>query len=283
MAGISRRGFIRAARNMILGGALGTLGGWKYIDFEATWFMLNQRVLKITNLPEAFDGLKLIHLSDLHLGEPINLERLDHIVSLVNEQSPDLILFTGDFIDAHTEPDLIPDYFASLSRMLSRLGSFAVLGNHDHWVDAPLVRSMLAESGIMELDNKAHPISLGGEHLYLCGLDSHMEGLTDLEAVLAGLPDGETGILLVHEPDFGEISAATGRFSLQLSGHSHGGQIYIPYLGPPVTPEHGQKYPRGLYQVGSMQLYTTSGVGMIPPYVRFNCRPEVAEFTLTLS
>lgn len=280
MSGISRRGFLRAALNTILGGAIGITGVLKYIDFETTWFKLNRRRISIQGLPKVFNGIKLIHLSDFHFGDPITQDRVRDVVRMVNEQSPDLILITGDFIDSHTEEGLISGYFSILNGLKARLGLFAVLGNHDHWRNAPLVRQMLHESSIEGLYNQTVRINLGGEHLNLCGLDSYMEGLTDLGAVLSGLPDEETGILLVHEPDYADISAVTGRFSLQLSGHSHGGQIYIPLVGPPVTPEFGEKYPRGLYQIGSMYLYTTSGIGMVRPFVRFNCRPEVAEITL---
>jgi predicted MPP superfamily phosphohydrolase len=94
------------------------------------------------------------------------------------------------------------------------------------------------------------------------------------------LPAEGCAILLAHEPDCADDSAATGRFDLQISGHSHGGQVSLPLIGPPVLPYLAQKYPSGLYQVGQMFQYTNRGVGMTPPYVRLNCRPEITVFTL---
>jgi len=126
-----------------------------------------------------------------------------------------------------------------------------------------------------------HTLARGTDLLHLCGLDDYMESKHDLAAVTDQLKTEDCAILLVHEPDFADISAPTQRFSLQLSGHSHGGQIDLPGFGKPVLPRHARKYPRGLYQVGEMWLYTSTGIGMVPPRVRFNCRPEVVQFTLT--
>jgi len=98
--------------------------------------------------------------------------------------------------------------------------------------------------------------------------------------VLALLPDEGCAILLAHEPDYADISAPTGRFDLQLSGHSHGGQVILPFIGPPILPSYSHKYPVGQYQVGSMIQYTNRGLGTVAPMVRFNCRPEITVFTL---
>jgi hypothetical protein len=116
--------------------------------------------------------------------------------------------------------------------------------------------------------------------LHLAGVDDVWESQDRLDLVLEALPDAGAAILLAHEPDFADVSAAAGRFDLQLSGHSHGGQVIFPLRGPLVLPRYARKYPIGLYQVGGMLQYTNRGLGMIPPRVRFNCRPEVTVFTL---
>ena len=107
-----------------------------------------------------------------------------------------------------------------------------------------------------------------------------VEEFEDLDAALEGAPDRSTVILLAHEPDFADRVAADGRVALQLSGHSHGGQVRLPFIGAPMLPHLGRKYPYGLRRVGSMWLYTNRGVGVIAPPVRFNCRPEVTLLTL---
>jgi predicted MPP superfamily phosphohydrolase len=198
---------------------------------------------------------------------------------MVNRQSPDLVVITGDFVTTmagHFAADLV----AALGALVPRQATLAVLGNHDHWTDATAVRQIIAESGIVELSNTVYTLRRGAAMLHIAGVDDVWERQDRLDLVLAQLPAEGAAILLAHEPDFADASAATGRFDLQLSGHSHGGQVIIPFRGPLVLPPHAHKYPVGRYQVGEMVLYTNRGLGKISPHVRFNCRPEIAVFTL---
>ena len=116
--------------------------------------------------------------------------------------------------------------------------------------------------------------------LAIAGVDDVWAGQDNLEQVVASLPREGSRILLVHEPDFADQSAATKAFDLELSGHAHGGQIKLPFIGAPKLPPYGQKYPFGLYDVEEMKHYTGRGVGMVSPRVRFNARPEVTLITL---
>jgi predicted MPP superfamily phosphohydrolase len=120
----------------------------------------------------------------------------------------------------------------------------------------------------------------GDDSLHLCGVDDVWEGEVRLEEVVAQLKDNNAAILLAHEPDYADVSAATGKFDLQVSGHTHGGQVAIPLLGPPILPYLGWKYHTGLYQVQDMFQYTNRGVGMNRLAVRINCRPEITIFVL---
>ena len=135
------------------------------------------------------------------------------------------------------------------------------------------------ESGVLDLNNTVHVLESGGESLYLAGVDNICYGLDRLEVVEAKTPPDACAILLAHEPDFADTSARDGSFDLQISGHSHGGQVVLPFIGPPHLPRWGRKYPQGLYRVGDMLQYTNRGVGMVPPYWRLNCRPEITIFT----
>jgi predicted MPP superfamily phosphohydrolase len=181
-------------------------------------------------------------------------------------------------------PGSLAAYRASLTDALRMLraadGSFAVLGNHDHWSDPNMIRGMLDRVGVRNLSNAAHTLRRGEATLHLAGVDDVWEQQDRLDDVLDVLPDEGAAILLAHEPDFADDSALTGRFDLQLSGHSHGGQVNLPLFGRPRLPRLGLKYPAGLYQVQSMQLYTNRGLGVVWPRVRFNCRPELTVFTL---
>jgi len=156
----------------------------------------------------------------------------------------------------------------------------AVLGNHDHWTDADMIHRVIKESGMVDLTNTVHTLDRRSAPLHLAGVDDIWEEHDRLDDVLAQLPYDGAAILLAHEPDFADTSAASGRFDLELSGHSHGGQVILPFVGPLRLPYLGRKYPLGRYQVGPMIQYTNRGVGMISPRVRFNCRPEITVFTL---
>ena len=112
------------------------------------------------------------------------------------------------------------------------------------------------------------------------GVDDVWSGIARLDVVLEKLPEDGAAILLAHEPDFADASAATGRFDLQISGHTHGGQVVVPFYGAPILPYLGQRYPAGLYQVGDMLQYTNRGVGMARIPIRINCPPEITLFTL---
>jgi predicted MPP superfamily phosphohydrolase len=143
------------------------------------------------------------------------------------------------------------------------------------------VAEAIQSAGHMLLRNSHTPISFDEETLWLAGLDDIWEQQQDLDAALAGIPDSAPIVLLVHEPDYADTVAADGRVALQLSGHSHGGQVRLPALGSPVAPHLGNKYISGLYWVGNrMWVYTNRGLGTIPPTVRFNCRPEITLITL---
>lgn len=134
---------------------------------------------------------------------------------------------------------------------------------------------------VRELANDPHVVRRGGAALYLGGIDDHREGKSRLDRVLNRLRSAQDGredgvaIVLAHEPDFADNSAATGRFAPQLSGHSHGGRVRLPLAGPLIQPSLGQKYPQGWYQVGEMIQYTGRGLGLVRPSVRFGCRPEI--------
>lgn len=239
------------------------------------------RRLVLSRLVPEFHGYRLVHISDIHMDEWMSPERLTRIVELVNAERPDAIAITGDFV-SHS-----PRHFArALTRVLSTLRAedavVAVLGNHDHWTDAACVRQVLREAGVVELNNTVHTLRRGGAMLHLAGVDCWWEHHARLDKVLAALPPEGAAVLLAHEPDFADLSAPTGRFDLQLSGHSHGGQVRLPLRGLLALPKHSRKYPVGEYRVGSMVQYTNRGLGTAHPHprVRLNCRPEITVFTL---
>ncbi|PJF40307.1 MAG: metallophosphoesterase [Chloroflexi bacterium] len=277
---LSRRRFLKA----MFGSAAGTMivgfGGFVYgNNIEAGQIEVKPVDLTLPRLTAAFDGYRIAQISDIHTDGWMTPDRLRHIVALINREEPDMVAITGDFVTGDAER-----HAAGLIDTLRELSPhdevIAVPGNHDHWTDIDVVRGIMRESGLRDVSNGVFTLRRGGEALHICGVDDVWYGHDDIDATLSQLPDDGAAILLAHEPDFADVSAATGRFDLQLSGHSHGGQIILPWLGPPVLPWLGRKYPNGQYQVGEMIQYTNRGVGMVMPRVRINCRPEVTIFTL---
>ena len=284
---VTRRDFLRLLKIAGLDLALLAFGGNLYMSkYEPFWLDVTNVRLKLPRLPKSFSGFRLAQISDLHFGGWMDAERLEEVLSAVSSLSPDLLAITGDFTYGHTRhsPQEDRERYADLVRVLSSYtGKFLTVGangNHDHWVDSTVMQWIFQEGGVLSLNNNTHLLKNGGESLYLAGVDNVWYREDRLDLVQAQIPREECAILLAHEPDFADTSALEGRFDLQISGHSHGGQIVLPFLGPPVLPRWGRKYPRGLYRVGEMFQYTNRGVGMIPPYVRLNCRPEITVFTL---
>lgn len=274
-----------------IGAALGA-GAFLYSRYvEPYWVAVERVALTLPRLAPLFDGYRIVHISDFHLDGWMTPERLERVVDIVNEQEPDLVAITGDFVAVSI------DYISGLPRSLKKLeaadGVVAVLGNHDHMNDAGAVRSALGSAGVVDVSNSVYTLRRDGTALHVCGVDSVMEGYDRLEEVIEALDD-EPGcaILLAHEPDFADKTAATGRFDLQLSGHSHGGQVRIPFLKTPYVvpllsrlgfsfvPPLIYEYPSGLYEVGEMYQYTNRGLGVIYARFRLNSRPEITVFTL---
>ena len=223
-----------------------------------------------------------MQISDIHMGSWMSVDRLQLVVDEVRVLTPDLFFITGDFLPGRgfkrRSWRWLDDLRSVLAPLAASIPSFAVLGNHDYWTNPGAIREMLRKSGITDLTNSVFTLSRGTDHLHLCGVDDVREGNVRLDQVIAQLPDHEAAILLAHEPDFADISAATGKFDLQLSGHTHGGQIVLPILGPPILPRLGRKYPSGLYRVQDMLLYTNRGVGRNNPPLRLNCPAEITCF-----
>ncbi len=242
-------------------------------DFEIVKIEIN-----IPTLPTPFEGYRIVHISDIHYGQWISLDRLIGVVGLINQQEPDIVAITGDFVSYSQEN--VEELIQALKEIRARDTTVAVLGNHDYWVGAERVRSILRESKIMELNNNVFTVTRKGYALHFAGVDGITLKKNQLEEVLQKLPPNGPAILLAHEPDFADISAKTNRFSLQLSGHSHGGQFVIPKFGTPFRVDGFRKYPLGRYQVGEMVQYTNRGIGTNAFWIRINCAPEITVIDL---
>ena len=213
-----------------LGGAVLGAGTLLYArEVETRWVEVNPVTLTLHRLAPEFDGYRLVQISDIHMDDWAKPRRLNAAVKLVNEQRADLISITGDFL-SYSAGRLIPHRLTeALSGLRASDGIVAVLGNHDYLTNAELVRHCICTAGITELVNEVRTLKRGDAVLHITGVDDVIEGHSRLDLVLKKLPERGAAILLAHEPDFADVSAATRRFDLQLSRHSHGGQVRVPF------------------------------------------------------
>jgi predicted MPP superfamily phosphohydrolase len=274
----TRRYFLRLLLGSTATVGLSALGGAGYATLvEPYWLALRQVDIPIPDLPAELNGYTIAQLSDLHRGPDITQQTISRAVELVMCEDPALVALTGDYGSVSAA------YAASCAEALSPLASFgkaiACLGNHDHWTNADVVAQSLSNVGITVLRNTAQQIA---DRLWVAAVDDVWEEHADLDKALSAIPASAIVVLLAHEPDYAdEVAAANDdRIRLQLSGHSHGGQVNLPFIGPPVRPYLAQKYHTGRYRLGHMWLYVNRGVGLIRPAVRLNCRPEVTTLTL---
>jgi hypothetical protein len=169
-----------------------------------------------------------------------------------------------------------------LRQMTAPHGLWAVMGNHDDGTDPEHVTRALQAENIRVLANHSEPIEQDGARFWLAGVNDVMSGTADLSKTIRVVPAGEAVVLLAHEPDFAD-EAAQYPIDLQLSGHSHGGQIRIPFLPPLYLPELAKKYVWGTYHVGPLMLHTSAGLGTVGVPMRLNCPPEITLLTLRRS
>lgn len=242
--------------------------------------------IELNNLNLAFNNYKIINLTDIHIGQWLNPEYLEGVVEYVNTLKPDMITLTGDYVSYILE-GYEEDLKKSFKKLKAKDGKLAVLGNHDHWLGASEIRNILKKADVKDLSNDVYTLKKSEKNdnheklLNIAGVDSYTVGADNLDSVLKKLPNQGAAILLAHEPDFAKISSESGRFGLQISGHSHGGQFIIP--GTNIAPFRGPKstrYPVGKYKVKNMIQYTSRGLGTNTFWMRINCKPEITLFHL---
>lgn len=256
------------------------LGGLLYAaKVEPANVEVKEVSLVLPRLAKEFDGYRIAQISDIHMDGWMSFERLCGLTKLVNEQRADLVAVTGDFVTAKVKY-VGRELTEALEILEAPDGVVAVLGNHDYIADENLVRRVIKDAGLVELSNDFLTLERGGSSLHIAGIDDFYQRRARLDLVLSRLPEDGAAVLLAHEPDFAEVSAPTGRFDLQLSGHSHGGQMRLPVIGAMARPRCGRIYPEGLYNVDGMLQYTNRGLGMLWPHLRINCRPEITVLTL---
>jgi uncharacterized protein len=278
MSQLTRRQFLKVALGTGAGAASFAVSGSVYSAMiEPQWLSIERVTVPLARLPRELDGFTIAQLSDLHLGPYISEAEVRAAVAAANQLQPEVIVLTGDYI-TH-EADRAEDCARELGALRAPHGVYAVLGNHDRCWSSPehMTRALLDRS-IPVLINDAVPIERNGARLWIAGVDDVMVR-PDLNRALRRVPAAEPTVLLVHEPDYADESKRYP-IDLQLSGHSHGGQVRLPFYGALILPDLAKKYPIGLARAGAMWVYTNRGIGVVSPPLRFNCRPEITLLTL---
>lgn len=226
----------------------------------------------LRRLPQAFDGLRVVQLSDIHHSPFTSREQIERAVDTANSLRPDIIALTGDYVSKERA------YAAPCAELMGRLrarhGVFAVLGNHDHWTDASLITDLFRAEGITVLVNQGMRFEKDGAALWLAGTDDTMVGLEDLPLALAGAREDELKLLLAHNPIILRRAARAG-VDLVLSGHTHGGQVTL-RSERSASGKPRRRLLKGLAKQGNTQIYITRGLGTVVLPVRFGCPPEVS-------
>ena len=254
------------------------LGIWGFI-LEPRSLRLCAYEIEVSGWPRGLDSMRIALLSDFHVGSPYNdLKKLREIVARTNAAEPDLVLLAGDYVVGWVlggrliQPEEIARTLASLH---APLGVYAVMGNHDVWFDGERVRRALSGARIRVLEDEAVALPTEAGELWLIGLRDGLADRPDVSAALENVPDGAEVLALTHNPDvFPEIPA---RVRFTLAGHTHGGQVKLPFLGTPIVPSrYGSRFVRGLAVEGDRRLFVTSGLGTTILPVRFRVAPEIS-------
>jgi len=274
---LNRRSFLKiSSTGLIIG--LGATISLLWLNNEYDHPVVERIQIPIPDLAPELEVFRIVQISDIHLGPLTTIELVDQAIEMANQLKPDLTLLTGDYV--WHEVEAIHELMPSLARLNAKYGVYACLGNHEIWTDVNVITQAFQMERIPLLVNEGMSIPVGEASLYLASLDDGWSGRPDLEAAMQNWTPGATTVLLMHEPDLADNYASDGRINLQLSGHSHGGQIRFPFVGALITPYLSWKYPIGLYNVNGMWLYTNRGLGTTNIPLRVNCAPEITEITL---
>ena len=274
-------------RSMMLGGMAGVLAaiGLSSAEVYASRYVNPyDPVLERVTLPlpaehSGLDGLKIGFVTDTHVGPFISNDDMRRALDLLRPEAPDLLLLGGDYASES------PRYVAGAAAVLGEfaretpLGGYGVMGNHDYSISGRYAIDGLEDAGIGLLINDVAEVRVNGESLWIAGIDETLLGDPDVAGTFAKAPAGAAVLALWHEPQFAEQAAKAGAFA-QLSGHTHGGQIRLPGIGPLGLPVHGKRHVIGRSDANGMPVYTSRGVGVYRPPMRFNCPPEVTLVTL---
>jgi uncharacterized protein len=266
------------------------VSGSVYTAVEAKWLVTTRVTMPVPNLPPAFHGRTIAFLSDIHHSAVVPRMYVDHAVNVTNALEPDIVVLGGDYVTSEVSGFVVESAkyvgpcFESLGGLKAKLGRFAVTGNHDTHSGLGPIHAGMKAAGFQNIDNDGAWLTLDGQRMRLCGVGDLRTQNPLVPAALGDATNKDAVILVSHNPDVAEERVGDDRVGLMLSGHTHGGQVVLPFIGsPPVglCSMYGQKYRYGLVRGPRCNVLVTAGVGTLMPAFRLNCPPEVMLITLT--
>ncbi|MFA7405912.1 MAG: metallophosphoesterase [Pelobacteraceae bacterium] len=272
---ISRRQFLKTACQL---GSIGLVASYP-VFIERLTVLTNEYRIAVPNLPAAFSGFRIVHLSDIHYGRLTSLSFIKGIVERANNLKPDLIACTGDYVYVTSAREKVDAVWQVLSQLTAPCGVWSVLGNHDHWTDTERSDLWLKKSG-QNLRHKAVRIERSGQALWFAGAGDFITDHRNLDPVLEQIPDPDCRVVLAHNPDTAD-TVFKRRIDLMLAGHTHGGQVRVPFMPPLYNPVLNKNYVGGITaSLRGFPMFISRGIGWTFLPIRFNCYPEIAVLEL---
>ena len=276
-----KRKIIRGTALFLLLLLLG-VGIWSFF-IEPNRLVIHQEVIQIDNWPKDLSGLRIAVISDIHTGAPfVNDNKLREIVARTNQLNPDLVVLLGDYMSPNSwhshrvEPEVTA---AGLKDLHAPLGVYSVLGNHDWWYNGDKVRAAFEQNGIHVLENEVAEIKWQNSSFWIVGLADLWTRPQRIQETLAKVPVGSTIVAITHNPDI--FPRLPRSVPLLLAGHTHGGQLKIPFIGSPIEPsDFGQRYAAGHVFENDHHLFVTTGIGTSILPIRFGVPPEIVLLTI---
>jgi uncharacterized protein len=272
--------FLKAAG--VVAALLVLLASWAFV-VEPNRLVVHEETIALTSWPSGLNGLRIAAISDIHAGSPfIDADKLRLVVERTNETKPDVVVLLGDYMvrDTWHSKQMAPEAIAqALKDLRAPLGVYAVMGNHDWWYDITRVRTAFGGRGMRVMDNDVVRLERNGQPFWLVGIADAWSQSDDIVGTAKKVPAGEPAIALTHNPDI--LPRFPPAFQLTLAGHTHGGQVNLPFLGRRIVPsEFGQRYAAGHIEEEGKHLFVTTGIGTSIFPVRFRVPPEIAVLTL---
>lgn len=280
---MNRRSFLKKALGSLLA-LVGLSGGTYYYarEIEPAMLHINKNNLASKKIPSAFNNFKIVQFSDTHIGFHYSLEQFKSLVEKINNLKPDIIVFTGDLVDEPHTYRWNDELINALHTLEAKHGKYWIYGNHDHGgYGTEILQDVMEQANFKLLKNSHTIIEKGTDRFVLAGIDDVMLGRPDLKKTLDQVNPDLFTILLAHEPDYAD-TVLQYPVDVQLSGHSHGGQVRFPFIGDLYTPSYAEKYVQGKYMLGDkkLTLFVNSGIGTTRLPYRFLCKPEIHLYTL---